>query len=79
MAAFLCAPGPEFAHAPTPQVPDQWLATSPLLGHQYDGFSDIEGVKTSYRNPSTGVPVGKGWVRMEHTPVADAAARTMLV
>ena len=31
------------------QKPDGWLTTSPLLGHQADGYSDIERRHVAYR------------------------------
>ena len=39
------------------QVRDQWLIASPVMGHQYDGYSDIVKKPTSYRDPKTGTPV----------------------
>ena len=52
-----CAPAPHPRAHPRPvaeawqplQKPDGWLTTSPLLGHQADGYSDIERRHVAYR------------------------------
>ena len=68
---FFSAPGsfPSPNAPQTLQVPDQWLITKPVMGHQMDGYSSITGKDQSYRDPETGTPVNEARTQ---TQPADA-------